>query len=76
MGTDWAPTDQSAKSKSVHSYRVRDIRATRSPNRTPCAISPLARASTSSRKAAELTSRHCPPASLRPSATRCGSSSA
>lgn len=45
-GTGWAPTAQRAKSKSVHSYRVLHMIATRSPNRTPSASSPLASAST------------------------------
>lgn len=40
---------QTAKSSSVHSYRVRDMIATRSPGSMPAAIRPLAVARTSAR---------------------------
>ncbi len=59
-GTVTAPALQIAKSSSVHSYRVRDIRATRSPGCTPEAIRPLAADLTSARKAAEVTSCQVP----------------
>ncbi len=64
-GTVTAPALQTAKSSSVHSYRVRDISPTRSPGRTPEAISPFAAERTSARKAAALTSCQRP-STLRP----------
>ena len=78
-GTHTAPAVQMAKSRAVHSYRVRDISATRSPVPIPAAISPLARAVTSSRNSPMVTSRQVPlswPPSLRRSATCRGSSAA
>jgi hypothetical protein len=72
-GTHTAPAVQMAKSRRVHSYRVRDISATRSPVPRPAATSPLASAVTSSRNSPMVTSRQ--PAALpsgRRSATCCG----
>jgi hypothetical protein len=60
-----APAAQIAKSQSVHSYRVRAIRATRSPVATPCARSPRARVSTSVANSRAVTSVQVPPTRRR-----------
>lgn len=59
-GTVTAPAHQIAKSNRVHSYRVRDIRATRSPCATPEAMRPFAAACTSARKVVAVTSCQAP----------------
>src|ERR1700727_698694 len=54
---------------SVHSYRVCDMSAIRSPAWTPAAMNPLARACTSSLNRAAVTSDQVPSAALRRSMT-------
>src|SRR5215218_2321150 len=64
-----------AKSTSVHSYRVRHIRATRSPGCTPAATRPRATCSTSAANSAAVTSCQRP-CTGRAKTTRCGLRSA
>src|SRR3984885_9018018 len=61
---------------SVHSYRVCDMSAIRSPAWTPAAMNPLARACTSSLNRAAVTSDQVPSADLRRSMTLDGCSAA
>jgi len=59
-GTLTAPAVQIAKSHSIHSYRVPDITATRSPTPTPAATIPAASAETSAANSLEVTARQAP----------------
>ena len=61
MGTTTPPAHQTAKSASVHSYRVLDISPTRSPGLIPASIMPLASAVTSARNSRQDTSCQAPP---------------
>ncbi len=70
MGTVTRPAAQAAKSRSVHSYLVRAMIATRSPGIRPSLIRPFATASTCWANSAAVRSTQRP-SSVRRLITRC-----